>query len=51
MQCAAEKLRAQHSLCKKIRTGMFNPEEAHYANGALVELPYGELIPIPSCDH
>lgn len=44
MQRAAEKLRAQHSLCKKIRvsirTGMFNPEEAHYANGALVELPY-----------
>lgn len=23
-----------------IRTGMFNPEEAKYANGALVELPY-----------
>lgn len=44
MQRAAEKLRAQHSLCKKIRvsirTGMFNPEEAKYANGALVELPY-----------
>ena len=43
-QRAAEKLRAQHSLCKKIRvsirTGMFNPEEAKYANGALVELPY-----------
>lgn len=41
---AAEKLRAQNSLCKKIRvsirTGMFNPEEAKYANGALVELPY-----------
>jgi DNA polymerase V len=40
---AAEKLRAQNSLCKKIRvsirTGMFNPEEAKYANGALVELP------------
>jgi DNA polymerase V len=43
-QRAAEKLRAQNSLCKKmrisIRTGMFNPEEARYANGALVELPY-----------
>jgi DNA polymerase V len=41
---AAEKLRAQNSLCKKIRvsirTGMFNPEEAKYANGALVELPF-----------
>lgn len=41
---AAEKLRTQNSLCKKvrvsIRTGMFNPEEAKYANGALVELPY-----------
>lgn len=41
---AAEKLRAQDSLCKKIRvsirTGMFNPEEAKYANGALIELPY-----------
>jgi DNA polymerase V len=44
MQRAAEKLRAQHSLCKKIRvsirTGMFNPDEGKYANGALVELPY-----------
>jgi DNA polymerase V len=44
MQRAAEKLRAQHSLCEKIRvsirTGMFNPDEAKYANGALVELPY-----------
>jgi len=43
-QRAAEKLRAQQSLCKKIRvsirTGMFNPDEAKYANGALVELPY-----------
>ena len=43
-QRAAEKLRAQNSLCKKIRvsirTGMFNSEEAKYANGALVELPY-----------
>ncbi|MDH0745313.1 Y-family DNA polymerase [Pseudomonas sp. GD03842] len=43
-QRAAEKLRAQGSMCKKIRvsirTGMFNPEEAKYANGALVELPY-----------
>jgi DNA polymerase V len=43
-QRAAEKLRAQNSLCKKIRvsirTGMFNPEESKYANGALVQLPY-----------
>ncbi|SCW99084.1 DNA polymerase V [Pseudomonas sp. NFACC52] len=35
---------AQKSLCKRvrisIRTGMFNPEEAKYANGMLVELPY-----------
>lgn len=41
---AAEKLRAQGSVCKRmrvsIRTGMFNPDEARYANGALVELPY-----------
>jgi DNA polymerase V len=44
VQRAAEKLRAQNSLCKKIRvsirTGMFNSEEAKYANGALIELPY-----------
>lgn len=44
MQRAAEKLRAQNSLCKKIRvsvrTGMFNPDEAKYANGILIELPY-----------
>ncbi len=43
-QRASEKLRTQHSLCKKIRvsirTGMFNPDEARYANGVLVELPY-----------
>jgi DNA polymerase V len=41
---AAEKLRAQQSLCKRlrvsVRTGMFNPDEAKYANGVLVELPY-----------
>lgn len=41
---AAEKLRAQGSVCKRmrvsIRTGMFNPDEAKYARGALVELPY-----------
>jgi len=40
---AAEKLRSQRSLCKRlrvsIRTGMFNPDEAKYANGILVELP------------
>ncbi|UVM13094.1 translesion error-prone DNA polymerase V subunit UmuC [Pseudomonas protegens] len=44
MMRASEKLRAQNSLCKKIRvsirTGMFNPEEAKYANGVLAELPY-----------
>lgn len=43
-QRAAEKLRAQGSMCKKvrvsIRTGMFNPEEAKYANGAMVGPPY-----------
>ena len=43
-QRASEKLRGQHSLCKKIRvgvrTGMFNPDEARYANGVVVELPY-----------
>ena len=41
---AAEKLRAQGSLCKKmriaIRTGLFNPEQARYVNGVVVELPY-----------
>ncbi|WP_225776467.1 translesion error-prone DNA polymerase V subunit UmuC [Pseudomonas sp. Marseille-Q5115] len=41
---AAEKMRNQGSVCKKIRvairTGMFSPDEAKYANGALVELPY-----------
>lgn len=44
VQRAAEKLRVQNSLCKKmhvsIRIGMFGPEEAKYANGALVELPH-----------
>lgn len=44
MMRATEKLRAQQSLCKKIRvsirTGMFNPDEAKYANGILVEMPY-----------
>src|SRR3989344_6959009 len=43
-QRVSEKLRGQHSLCKKIRvgvrTGMFNPDEARYANGVVVELPY-----------
>lgn len=41
---AAEKLRAQGSVCKRIRvsirTGMFNPDEARYAQGVMVELPY-----------
>lgn len=45
---AAEKLRAQGSVCKRmrisIRTGMFNPDEVHHAQGVLVELPY------PTCD-
>ncbi|MBK5345542.1 translesion error-prone DNA polymerase V subunit UmuC [Pseudomonas sp. TH49] len=44
MMRASEKLRAQRSLCKKIRvsirTGMFNPDEAKYANGVVVDLPY-----------
>ncbi|MFJ2714909.1 translesion error-prone DNA polymerase V subunit UmuC [Pseudomonas sp. NPDC087346] len=44
MMRASEKLRAQMSLCKKIRvsirTGMFNPDEAKYANGVMVDLPY-----------
>lgn len=44
MMRASEKLRAQKSLCKKvrvcIRTGMFNPEEAKYANGVVVDVPY-----------
>lgn len=39
-----EKLRAQKSLCKKIRvsirTGMFNPDEAKYANGVVIDLTY-----------
>ncbi len=41
---AAERLRGQSSVCKRmrvsIRTGMFNPDEAKYAKGVLVELPY-----------
>lgn len=41
---ACEKLRAQHSLTKRvrvsIRTGMFNPDEAKYAKGLICELPY-----------
>ena len=41
---AAEKLRAQGSLCKLIRvgvqTGMFNPDEPRYANGVTLQLPY-----------
>lgn len=41
---ASEKLRAQQSLCRKmrisIRTGMFNPDEAKYANGVVVQMPY-----------
>ncbi len=41
---AAEKLRALGSVCKRmrisIRTGMFNPNELHFAKGALVDLTY-----------
>lgn len=41
---ACEKLRAQNSLCKKvrvsIRTGMFNPDEPKYVRGVICELPY-----------
>ncbi len=41
---AGEKLRAQGSLCKKvrvsIRTGMFNPAEPKFAKGVICELPY-----------
>lgn len=42
---AAEKLRAQESLCSRIRvsirTGMFNPDEAKkYAKGVIYQLPY-----------
>jgi len=41
---AAEKLRKQESLCRQVRvslrTGMFNPTEAKYANGILCQLPY-----------
>ena len=44
MMRASEKLRAQQSVCRKIRvsirTGMFNPDEAKYANGVVVDLPY-----------
>ncbi len=44
MMRASEKLRVQNLLCKKvrvcIRTGMFNPEEAKYANGVVVDMPY-----------
>lgn len=41
---ACEKLRAQRSVCKRIRvsirTGMFNPDEPKFARGVLCELPY-----------
>jgi DNA polymerase V len=41
---ACAKLRRQQSLCQQvrvsIRTGMFNPDEAKYARGALLQLPY-----------
>ena len=41
---ACEKLRGQHSLCKRvrvsIRTGMFNPDEPKFSKGVVCELPY-----------
>ncbi len=41
---AGEKLRAQQSMCKRvrvsIRTGMFNPDEPKFAKGVVYELPY-----------
>lgn len=41
---ASEKLRAQGSVCKRvrvsIRTGMFNPDEPKFAKGMMCELPY-----------
>lgn len=41
---ACEKLRAQGSVCKRvrvsIRTGMFNPDEPKFAKGMIIELPY-----------
>lgn len=39
MQRATEELRAQHSLRKKIRVSI-HPEEAKYANGVQMVLPY-----------
>ena len=53
MMLASEKLRAQRPLCKKMRvsiwTGMFNPEEAKYANGMVVDLlhPTDDLVRPP----
>ena len=44
MMRASQKLREQKSYCRKvrvsIRTGMFNPDEAKYAKGVVVTLPY-----------
>ena len=44
MMRASEKLRAQGSVRKKvrvsIRTGMFSPDEAKYASGVIIDLPY-----------
>lgn len=41
---ACEKLRAQQSVCRQIRvgvrTGMHNPEEAKYAKGVAMQLPW-----------
>ena len=46
---ACEKLRAQGSVCKRvrvsIRTGMFNPDELKFAKGMLCELPYPPTTP------
>lgn len=50
MMRVSEKLRAQRSLCRKVRvsiwTGMFNLEEAKYANGMVVDLlhPTDDLV-------
>ncbi|MGK4361502.1 DinB/UmuC family translesion DNA polymerase [Ectopseudomonas chengduensis] len=44
VKAGAEKLRQQGSLYRQIRvnlrTGMFNPSEAKYANSLLCQLPY-----------
>lgn len=53
-QRATEKIRAQGSMCKKVRVstrnGMFNLEEAKYANGALFFMNLEEN-PVTANDH